>query len=227
MVWHPLDSAGSGRGRTFTVAVALLILPAQATADLITDCGGRTACLQPPPPYPVPPEPSPPPPPVPLAPEPAPPDGNQDLFFYFDGQERIPTMRPIEGPGIMVHMLISTLSAVGMLMLACSLRVQHRVRLRPPVALAQVVPVLQVYGIVPGEETTAPIGEGEGEGDGSGNAIENVPLPPIAPVVEGGAEAMIEVELQIVRGVEPTSRVTALPLTAGAPITIGQPVNTT
>ena len=101
------------------------------------------------PPFPHPPEPSPPPPPSPNPPEPSPPI---IVLHFLDGDTTILQGGPrMEGPPLILHMLVSTFSALGMLILACSLRLQnrphHHHRLRPPVVEAR--PVLQAYGMVP------------------------------------------------------------------------------
>jgi hypothetical protein len=103
------------------------------------------------PPPPLPPEPSPPPPPLPLPPEPSPPL----LLSYLDGEA---SAIEIDGPPLILHMIVSTFSALGMLVLACSLRAQT-VRLVPrrqfrdhPIVEAR--PVLQVYGVVPTHDTS-------------------------------------------------------------------------
>jgi hypothetical protein len=85
--------------------------------------------------------------------------GYSTLSDFLDGE----TLRPmvVEGPPLMLHFLVSTLSAITMLMLACTLRVQNVRRLRPRLPVAEAIPVLQVYGMVPRRDDEATTAEEE------------------------------------------------------------------
>ena len=110
-----------------------------------------------PPPRPQPPEPSPPPPPSPWPPEPSPP---ALLLHFLDGDVSLqghPTM--IDGPPFFLHLMVSASSALAMLVLACSLRMQtrrlqHHRPMRTPIVEAQ--PVIQAYGVLPTSEQPLP-----------------------------------------------------------------------
>ena len=99
---------------------------------------------------PTPPEPSPPPPPWPRPPEPSPPQKTFPILLA----ERTPLsgVPPgiAEGPSLLLHTVISSISAIVMLLLACSLRFQSHRRLGPlRGTVVQARPVLQAYGVIP------------------------------------------------------------------------------
>ena len=191
------------------------------------------------PPMPSPPEPSPPPPPVPRMPEPSPPQltalqftlASSDQFSLSESENPF-RMRPPEAPSLLLHSMVSMLSACAMLVLACSLRAQtRRARLRP-VGVVMARPVLQVYGIVPGseeEEMHAAVegggsGGNAGDGGGGGGGREAASQQAVVAAIAPAAET---IEVAIATGPSSSWRnwqVRATPLEAGAPVAVGQPV---
>lgn len=199
------------------------ILPTVAAA--VTS---RASELQPPP-LPLPPEPSPPPPPLPRPPEPVPPAFA--IIDLLTGEDVRPTptehaaawfrtlftLYPwrrvqmhfggpphgdfMEGPPLMVHMLISSISAMGMLVLACSLRAQMPRRHLPRAPrIVEARPVLEAYGVLP---LTAPEEDEEAA---------------LVPVMSG------EVMMVPARGWRPGARLAFTELPAGEPVAVGERV---
>ena len=167
------------------------------------------------PPLPLPPEPSPPPPPPPRPPEPSPPSY---VFLHFlDEDSALQLGHPqLEGPSLMMHMVISSLSAVAMLVLACSLRTQQRViRHRPRPAVAHATPIYgTVYGMVPGHDDA-----------------EDAPVdvnPAALPGAEEGPNMSSTIELEVIASSSwsPRARcsttVTAEPISTSVPVVIAE-----
>ena len=139
-------------------------------------------------------EPSPPPPPWPQPPEPSPPSphplGHIVLGSLLSG-EQVFDLGDLEvhrgitnGPDVLLHSIVSMMSAVVMLVLACSLRVQAQPRRRAPVANAY--PVMLAYGMVPTSEMTIAVSDDVGEVGipiSVGQRIDLI-MQPIAPVVD-------------------------------------------
>jgi len=139
-------------------------------------------------------EPSPPPPPWPQPPEPSPPSphplGHNVLGSLLSG-EQVFDLGDLEvhrgitnGPDVLLHSIVSMMSAVVLLVLACSLRVQAQPRRRAPVANAY--PVMLAYGMVPTSEMTIATSEDLGEVGipiAVGQRIDLI-MQPIAPVVD-------------------------------------------
>ena len=139
-------------------------------------------------------EPSPPPPPWPQPPEPSPPSlhplGHIVLGSLLSG-EQVFDLGDLEvhrgitnGPDVLLHSIVSMMSAVVLLVLACSLRVQAQPRRRAPVANAY--PVMLAYGMVPTSEMTIATSEDLGEVGipvAVGQRIDLI-MQPIAPVVD-------------------------------------------
>ena len=139
-------------------------------------------------------EPSPPPPPWPQPPEPSPPSphplGHIVLGSLLSG-EQVFDLGDLEvhrgitwGPDVLLHSIVSMMSAVILLVLACSLRVQAQPRRRAPVANAY--PVMLAYGMVPTSEMTIATSEDLGEVGipiAVGQRIDLI-MQPIAPVVD-------------------------------------------
>ena len=150
------------------------------------------------PPNPQPPEPSPPPPPSPRPPEPSPPSL---LLHFLDGDGALVQEHAgmVEGPPLILHMIVSTFSALGMLILACSLRAQmghrhlrHHRHLRPAVVMAQ--PVLQAYGVVPThDEQQPPLEPADEEEDHESSVASSsraaAPQPPNVIIENSGASS--------------------------------------
>lgn len=188
------------------------------------------------PPMPLPPEPSPPPPPVPRLPEPSPPQQLTALQFTLASSDQFSLsesdnpfqLRPPEAPSLLLHSMVSMLSACAMLVLACSLRAQtRRARLRP-VGVVMARPVLQVYGYLASEEDEMHAavevgGSGGSAGNGGGGGREAASLQPVAAI----APAAETIEVAIATGPSSSWRnwqVRATPLEAGAPVAVGHPV---
>lgn len=87
-------------------------------------------------------------------------DGDVDLTQYPNGHPAL-----MEGPPLLLHMMVSSMSALGMLFLACSLRAQTRQLQRAPrrAPVVHARPVLQVYGVLPQGELPAAEDDDEGE----------------------------------------------------------------
>ena len=105
----------------------------------------------------------------------------------------------VEGPPLILHMIVSTFSALGMLILACSLRAQmghrhlrHHRHLRPAVVMAQ--PVLQAYGVVPThDEQQPPLEPADEEEDHESSVASSsraaAPQPPNVVIENSGASS--------------------------------------
>ena len=88
------------------------------------------------------------------------------------------------GPDVLLHSIVSMMSAIVMLVLACSLRVQAQPRRRAHVANAY--PVMLAYGMVPTSEMTIAVSDDVGEVGipiSVGQRIDLI-MQPIAPVVD-------------------------------------------
>jgi len=113
----------------------------------------------------------------------------------------VATSAGLEGPSLMVHTLISSISAVVMLLLAMSLRAQAHARrpmMRAPVAEAR--PVLQAYGVVPTADTAE---LRAAENDAVAARVELQMLPPVAV---GQRLSSVAEEATVVGDAEPLYR---------------------
>ena len=137
-------------------------------------------------------EPSPPPPPWPHPPEPSPPSPTRQFVLgsllsgeqVFDLGDLEVHRGSTNGPDVLLHSIVSMMSAIVMLVLACSLRVQAQPRRRAHVANAY--PVMLAYGMVPTSEMTIAVSDDVGEVGipiSVGQRIDLI-MQPIAPVVD-------------------------------------------
>jgi hypothetical protein len=176
-----------------------------------------------PPPAPSPPEPSPPPPPPPLPPEPASNSDEVVVLHFLDGDETAVMRRSgVQGPSLLLHMLVSSLSALAMLVLTCSLRHQalQRVRVRPSVAIAR--PVLQVYGMLPGSESRAATAELAGVVDGSETVEQTTNLLPATEAHANNTRQVETIQVELIRQPADWTSCVAVPLDPG--VAVGQRV---
>lgn len=184
------------------------------------------------PPLPLPPEPSPPPPPPPRPPEPSPPGTKQQddevlVLHFLDGDDTAIHVRQgeMQGPSLLLHMIISGLSMVAMLVLTCSLRAQtlRRVRVRPSVAIAR--PVLQLYGMLPNTDSHAAASELVDVVDGSDNTGgPSSSQPPSQPSAEGTAlpSEAETIQMEVIRTPADWTNCVAVPL--ASEVAVGQRV---
>ena len=137
-------------------------------------------------------EPSPPPPPWPHPPEPSPPSPTRQFVLgsllsgeqVFDLGDLEVHRGSTNGPDVLLHSIVSMMSAIVMLVLACSLRVQAQPRRRAHVANAY--PVMLAYGMVPTSEMTMAVSDDVGEVGipiSVGQRIDLI-MQPIGPVVD-------------------------------------------
>ena len=139
-------------------------------------------------------EPSPPPPPWPAPPEPSPPlhaapASERVAFTSLLSGERVQLLggEP-QGPSLVLHAAVSIMSAVVMLILACSLRVQVRLDSRPrrrDVPVAEARPVMLAYGILPTSESPAVV-EMDGDSAAIPMAVGQRVGVSVAPAVDAG-----------------------------------------
>ena len=177
------------------------------------------------PPRPLPPEPSPPPPPAPRPPEPSPP--SLFLLHFFDDDAAVTVSHgqmQMEQPSLILHMLVSSLSAFAMLILACGLRAQRSiVRHRPRPAVAEATPVLQVYGTIPSHEDVE-----EGSEAQIADSVVHDTITTSDDADASHSSSTIELEIIATTGWSPRSRlsatVSAQPIPASVPIVIAERV---
>lgn len=116
------------------------------------------------------------------------------------------TSAGLEGPSLMVHTLISSISAIVMLLLAMSLRAQAHARrpmMRAPVAEAR--PVLQAYGVVPTADT-AEMRAAEEPSAPNEAVAASVELQMLPPVAVGHRLSSAAEEATVVGHAEPVYR---------------------
>ena len=161
-----------------------------------------------------------------MPPEPSSQSDEVVVLHFLDGDETAVMRRSgIQGPSLLLHMLVSSLSALAMLALTCSLRYQAmtRVRVRPSVAIAR--PVLQVYGVLPGSESQADSTELSGLVDGSEEQPTGQAADPrdAMPTEEHRNASMPQVEtiqVEVIRQPADWTSCVAVPINPG--VAVGQ-----